>query len=459
VVLLTHKVSPPGASRARIAAMLFFFLLPPAPSLAQDSTTIEISGAGRNTLRRSPVVSRIVVFGNKTTKSEIILRELTVREGDTIDSAKIEYCRERIYSLGLFNKVDIDYPPLDSTVLVVDVDERWYFFPVPLLGVIERDIGKWYYGLGVVHYNLSGWNDKLFAGFVLGYNPWVSLSYSNPWIFGTAELYSETSLGYNSVHNKSLLSRGEGPNFLENRYSAQQTIGKRFDPFRSAQLSIGYQYLEVTEKKAGRTISPDGIDRFLTLAVGARYDTRNLREYPTSGAFISATVVKKGIGFGDVDFAVFGADARVYRTVFDLPSIAVRVFSRIGAGPAIPNYEHQFFGFGERLRGHFSEEVEGESIAGANLEVRIPLIRTLYVRFAGFPIPEFAMWKFGLYAAAFVDAGMVWNKGDDPTRSRVPSGYGGGLHLLLPYGFVVRFERAWSESGRGEWIAEVGASF
>lgn len=409
---------------------------------------------------RPSIVAGIAVHGNKVTRPEIVLREMTLHVGDTVSQEEIEYSQTRIYSLGLFNRVEIFAPPMDSTILVVEVHERWYVYPVPVLTIVNHDLSKWQYGLGITHQNFRGWNEKLFAGFAAGYNPWWSLSYSTPWVFGDGRYFAGASLRYDRIENKSILSRGDGPNFDERHYSGGGTAGLRMDKFRSVWLNAGYSYVDVTDPAAGRTASPEGIDRFLFAGIGAKHDTRDLAEYPTDGIFGTVSITKKGIGFGAVDFVSYTVDARMYRPVLRKgPSIGVRVFTRLCSGPAIPNYEHAFFGYGERLRGHFSRQVEGDNIAGASVEVRVPVIPAFYVSVPQMPIEQFAVWKFALYAALFADAGTTWYKRQRPEWGNLPSGFGGGIHVLLPYSAVLRFERAWNERGAGEWILDIGASF
>jgi outer membrane protein assembly factor BamA len=409
--------------------------------------------------RPNQVISAVGVLGNELTKAEIILRELTLRVGDTIDVAELEYSKNRIYSLGLFNRVDITWPPIDSTVLIIEVDERWYLYPVPMAGIVERNWDHWYYGLGVKHDNFRGRNEKLFAGFVLGYNPWVSLSYVNPWILGDQHMFMESNFAWSRVVNKSRISQGEGPNFNEIRYRLHQGFGKRIDQFRSAWITASYNYVEVTDKQAGRTLSEAGIDRYLTVGAGARHDTRNLSEYPTSGFFGMANVAKKGVWFGAVDFMQWSFDIRAYQLLPAGLSLGLRTFAVISSGPSIPNYEHVFFGFSERIRGHFETELEGENIGALFAELRIPIVPRLYIHVPEVPIRQFRTWKLGLYAAVFADAGMVWDRKDRPDISTASKGYGAGLHFLFPYSTVFRVDRAWDESGRGQWVFDVGASF
>ena len=406
-----------------------------------------------------PVIAAIAITGNSVTRPAIILREMTLHVGDTLDQDELDYCRKRIYSLGLFNRVDIIATPEDSVTLVIDVDERWYLYPVPLLGIVDRDFNKWFYGIGVTHQNFRGWNEKVFVGFVLGYNPWASVSYSNPWIFGDEQMFSTTGFGYNKIQNKSILSKGGGPNFDEVHYSAFETIGKRFDQFHSAWLSLGYKSVQVTDNRSGRTISPSGRDRFPSVAVGAKMDTRNLAEYPTKGLFGYAEIGKKGFFFGDVDFVSYALDLRTYIKLYGYPTLALRAFTKLSSGPGIPNYAHEYFGFSERIRGHFDEEMEGEELAGFSVELRIPLFPEFYLHVPAMQFPEFSTWRLGVYSALFFDAGTTWYKHERPDLLNAPRGYGAGLHVLLPYSFVLRVDRAFSETRRGEWVFDLGASF
>ena len=54
------------------------------------------------------VVNKIILEGNRFTKSYVILRELPFKEGDSATIGDLDYARERIYSTGLFTKVLIE---------------------------------------------------------------------------------------------------------------------------------------------------------------------------------------------------------------------------------------------------------------------------------------------------------------------------------------------------------------
>jgi outer membrane protein assembly factor BamA len=273
------------------------------------------------------------------------------------------------------------------------------------------------------------------------------------------QMFMQTIFSFSHVENRSQSARGEGPNFFERHYAVTELLGKRYDQYRRSWFSAGYSYVDVSAPKSGRTVSPDGVDRFLFAGIGGSHDTRDLREYPTEGVYGSASVTKYGFGESAVDYFAVAADWRGYINVYRGASLGMRSFAVVTAGPEIPSYSHQFFGFGERIRGHFTEEREGENIFGASIECRIPIVQSWYLHVPEVPVPQFATWRFGLYAAFFADAGAVWDRGQRAPLAGMPKGYGAGIHFLFPYSAVLRVEHAWDERGRGQFIFDLGASF
>jgi outer membrane protein assembly factor BamA len=59
------------------------------------------------------VVDSIKIIGNDITEEDIITRELNFFTGDSITYEQMQFNGERVYSLGLFNRVDL-YTSVDS---------------------------------------------------------------------------------------------------------------------------------------------------------------------------------------------------------------------------------------------------------------------------------------------------------------------------------------------------------
>ncbi len=405
------------------------------------------------------VVADVILSGNSQTKDFVILREMSMRRGVRITRQLIDYDKNRIYSLGLFNRVEIDLiPAVDSTAtLVVNVHERWYIFPYPIFGLTDRDWSKVFYGFGIVHNNFLGRNEKIYTSFIFGFNPSVRLTYRNPFLTEDGANFLSASLAYSTVRNRSLLAQA-GTNFDEHHFSASVTLGKRFGIAHSLWLSASYEIVDIPDFQPGRTIAPDGKDQFPIMELGYALDTRDLGEYPGDGTLARLTITKYGIPGNQLDYVRYDGDLRRYVPIGGRVTLQGRAFADLVAGGTVPPYNHAYFGYGERIRGHFTEVNEGEHIVGVSSEAHYMLFSPHYFK-VGFLPEEFGLWRFAIAVAAFADAGSVWFRGQPLALDQFIKGYGIGLHFLLPYSAVLRVEYARNEARRGEFIIDVGATF
>jgi len=429
--------------------------------LPQDSAKINPSSVSFNQFAQDLYVDTVIVVGNKVTKDYIILREMELKPGVKISEESVEFDKSRIYSLELFTRVDIYLGTIsgNKATLIVDVSERWFLFPFPILGIKDRDWSKIYYGLGVYHTNFRGRNERISFSFALGYDPWVRAAYQNPVLDKEANLFLETEFKYSKAKNKSLVSQQSGPNFDEIYYGGSVAFGKRLSLYHVIWANAGYQVLQVSENSAGRTISPDGRDNSLILGIGASYDTRDLREYTQQGTYATVSWNKHGVGESVVDYARFSADFRRFIPIYFNTTVAWRLFTSIASGPIIPNYGHAYFGYSERIRGHFNEISEGDNVFGGSLELRVPVIKPGYLVWENAPYSEIAVLRYGLFFSVFTDVGTTWYKEENPLKKKLTSGYGVGLNFLLPYSVVLRIEYAVDEHFKGQFIFDAIASF
>ncbi len=433
--------------------LLAFLWILHTAATAQTSIPADISFSG--------IIDSVFVSGNLTTKTYIILDEMTLRPGSVVTPQAVEYDRNRIYSLGLFNRVDMTLDTLQGLrILFVDVSERWYLIPVPIFGFRDGDVKRPFYGGGVLHNNVGGRNQKIFGSIVFGHNPSLSLFFSNPQISREHALYFSSSVAYSRIRNKSEVAAQTSGDFDENHFDIDATIGKRFSLYESGGFRLGYQIVEIDQYQPGLTVSPTGKDAYLAGTLNYVYDSRDLKEYASSGRFTSLSVTKYGFGTSDVNFARFGADIRGYIPLSEFVSLAGRAHGSIVSGGFIPTYSHAFFGYGERIRGNFRKVYEGENLLGTSVELRIPIMRprTIHFRLMSLP-PEFSFWRIGVSFAFFADAGATWYRGDKLTFNSFASGYGGGFHFQLPYSLAVRTEFALNEYGKGQFIFDVRTSF
>ncbi len=401
-------------------------------------------------------VDTVVISGNTSTLDYVILNEMTMRPGMTATSEILEYDRNRIYSLRLFTRVDLFLDTLGTPhVLHVFVRERWHYFPVPLFGFRDGDPKKPYYGGGFVHNNFQGRNQKLFASVIFGYDPSAQLSFREPLIDHERQLSFSAQTSFSRVRNRSEIEALATGDFNEMHYDVNVTLGKRVALEQSVYLNAGYRMLEVSSYRPLRTVSASGIDRYFYATAGYGYDSRDLGEYASRGRTLGVSVTKFGFGTSAVDFARFGMDVREYVPLTSQLTVAARVTGSFTTGAAIPTYARLYFGYGERIRGYFKHVIEGEHLLGSTVELRFALLPAKVFQLSGTPLPdEFTVWRFGISLVAFADAGRVWFRGEPLALHDFLSGYGGGVRFLLPYSVVARFEYAFNNFGRGEFILD-----
>jgi outer membrane protein insertion porin family len=67
-------------------------------------------------------VENVFVIGNRLTKNKVVTRNINFHEGDPLSQSRILTSQQKLYSLGLFNRVDIvpiDVEPVDSRKPVI----------------------------------------------------------------------------------------------------------------------------------------------------------------------------------------------------------------------------------------------------------------------------------------------------------------------------------------------------
>lgn len=91
-----------------------------------------------------PPIREIAFEGNRTTRPEVMRREVVVRVGDAADPQRLERSRQGILDLGLFRRAGVRTEPMpDGGVRVVfTVKEKYYILPIPRIeGNSDREFG------------------------------------------------------------------------------------------------------------------------------------------------------------------------------------------------------------------------------------------------------------------------------------------------------------------------------
>lgn len=440
----------------RIFILLFFVFLC-SNSFAQliDSVSLNVNSFF--------VVDSIQIKGNEITEDYVILEELTFGNGDSVNTTVLDYNRERIYSLGIFTKVQLIPVHSNQTrIIEITVEESWYIYPIPFAELKDKDWNKISYGIDLVVQNFRGRNELLKFRGSLGYEKSLHISYINPNFIKDNNIFLRTSLLIRNAKNKSLIAENlAGYSFAQKNIAADLTIGKRFGLFHRLAISARFDYIETPFYIKGINASDSRIDRYPTIGLTYSYDTRDLVQFPKEGIFFSTLLDFKGIGFNNINYQVLTLDFREYRKIFDELISKWRLTTRQTAGNLIPYYDYSFLGFGERIRGHYSEKHEGDSYYLASLEFIYPLVNYFNLSLDFIPlVPENLLtYRIAVYAQIFGDTGAINFRSHPIGINDFNTGFGAGFtFLFLPYN-IIRVETASDGNFNLEYILDIGISF
>ena len=443
--------------------LIIFLALLISSTLTAQTDTLEkyISEYSKAIDTLNLIVKDIVFSGNKITKDEIILREMTLKKGQKFTLKKLVDDHQRIYNLGLFTRVDIIPVPLNSkqVMINVDVQERWYIFPLPNAGIDDGEWKKVWLSANLRWDNFRGRNEQLNVYLRIFYNPAVSLSYSVPWIGKKLHLFAGYSIGYSKNRNKSLIAVGRGSegntilyneeNYDNYNFHTDITIGKFLSKRFAVFTDFGFNSVRVSEYAPGRTISTSGKDRFFGISPGVSYDSRDIIEYATKGYF-ARTAFTKFLELGDnISYSRASIESQSFIplniTKNYYLTLASRAFTDFPLGGIVPLYDHQFLGYSDNLvRGWRGEAYEGEGEVTVFNELRIPILRPRYVKAGNMiilkhiPVIKNFDLRYGLNLTVIYDVGTVFNHNDNIFKKRFQSGTGIGINFIAPFGYVLR---------------------
>lgn len=408
-------------------------------------------------------IDSIKIRGNEITKEFIIQRELTFQPGNTVSGKQLRFNKERIISLGIFSRVDLYViTDEDKNICIVNVYESWYIYPIPIVGFRDSDIKKANYGIDLLYKNFRGRGETIRTVLSFGYDPYFSIIYGNPALDYDKNIgvFIETTFArsYNRCDAAKALTKED---YRYKMFLNSISFEKRINQFNDLFFTVGFNYIE-SERYGFNKITASGekVDRVPLAGIAYSYDSRDLRQYSLNGLYTYISLFHKGFGMDGIDYSNLNFDFREYRKFIDDISGKWRFTYRGTFGKTVPYYDYSFMGWGYYVRGHSSDYREGNNSILTSFELVYPLMKEFNFSIKLPLIPEsLTSARIGIYLNSFVDYGGTFNNKDKFSISGFYSGYGAGLTILIiPYN-AVRFEYAFGDNGKGEFLFGIGLSF
>ena len=458
---------------------------------AQSSDTVKIATPkgilGQDTISRYLRVNKIEISGNKLTRNSIILRELLLKEGSVVHQEELDYvvskAQQRLFNLHLFHTATIKPVFIDSIAidLKVEVQERWYTFPVPRFQLSDRNFNEWWqtynhdwnrinYGVKLYQYNLWGRNHTLLLKAQFGFTKNFQLLYRIPYINKQQKQGLVFEMDYTTGKSVPDSTINHKFNFVKARETLRTSKGvgitytyrKNFYFQHRLKYEYRHSFIADTLMRLNENYLGHGLtsQQFDALSYEIEYDHRDVGAYPLKGFQLFAGIQKTGILMRtDIQKTSTYLRYATYKPLgknWYFSDLAVLVWS----GPEnLPYFNYTTMGYDKMfVRGYEIYVIEGPyfMLNKATLKKKI-FSRNWHLNNRSFK--RFNYLPISVYLKAYSDIGYVDNYEvyeniglNSLLSEKVLMGAGFGVDVVTAYDMAIRLEYTFTPHGNGFFL-------
>ncbi len=420
------------------------------------------------------VVEKIIIQGNRITKEPVILRELLFDVGDTILKMELlsvfQRSRENLLNTSLFNFVRFDatHNPGNRINVYINVTERWYIWPVPILEYAERNFStfiknrewdKINYGAWLKWNNFRGRNEIVTGKIRLGYINEYALSYNMP-NMGRKQQHG-VSIGFNLNQQNEVFVSTE--NNVPVEYKPKEKPAQiRLNAFSNYTYrrklytthSLRFEYFSFRVSDSVAIYNPNYLGEarnnlgYFVLTYNFIHDVRDSKIYPLDGFAIRLRAEQMGLGIiPDFPYRNF----RLTGLLMFHQELANRIYFtnatkvRYSSEKIMPYSLGRALGYNEFMSGYESYVMDGSDYFISKYLLKLQLVKPRIQNIPFIKMEQFNKVHYAVYINAFVDAGFVNNEFPDPTNTMVNTwqfSTGLGIDFVTYYDQVFRIDFA-----------------
>ncbi len=432
-------------------------LLLSAPSRSQDTLLI---------------IKDIRISGNKTTRANVILRELTVKKGDTISRSNLQQqinrSRENILNTSLFNYVTIKTTIAFSDFIDIQilVEERWYTWPGIILKYDDRNFSAWLkakdfskseYGFSLEQYNCFGRRENLKIIFLSGYAKQYSISYKNialdknrkHFIGGAIELTRQDAVIYITRDNEPSTFRNNfHPVFNTRKY----TLNYLYRPYLNELHNFYLNYFEYNIADTIVKLNPDFLYKnnnsmeCFTFDYVYTIDKRDIKAHPLRGSYFEILISQTlSVPFSKAPFS----STAIIPSFYKYFEIGTNIYYATGVNLKLSyNNSYSYFfsrsvGYIYNLHGFEYNTIEGQHFIIFKNLLKFTVLKPRITEIRFIPFHKFNKIHYAFYFNVFTDCGYVADKYKSPDNSYANKflvSAGAGLDFVTYYDRTFRVE-------------------
>jgi len=465
--------------------------LPVADTIKTSTRNKQIQS---DTIDRYLEVNRIIITGNKLTRNSIILRELSFKKGDVISERiipkVIEKDQRKLFNLHLFNTATIT--PLDlkngMVDFLIEVDERWYTFPVPIFQLSDRNFNEWWenydhdfsrvnYGLRLYQYNMFGRNQTLTLTAQFGFQRRFQLMYKVPYIDNNQKAGLIFEMDFIEAKNVADSTIEHKLRYVKSEHVLRNTkgIGLSYTYRNNFYINhkLKYEYRETSIADTLEILNPNYLgpetnrQQYDAVTYEFTSDHRDVQAYPLKGYMVFLHLQQYGIALNK-DFqkteGYFSLSGHL-----DLKKnfyLSNQSYIYLSTPDEIPYFNYGGLGYNRTfVRGYEVYVIEGPRFYLNKTTFKKRIFYRLWT-VENSIIPQFNHFPLAIYLKAYADFGYVANY---PTykessvntllSNQVIGGAGFGLDFVSAYDAVLRVEYTYTPENKGGFFFHLKKEF
>ncbi|MCO5238669.1 MAG: hypothetical protein M9904_01315 [Chitinophagaceae bacterium] len=438
-----------------------------------EETPVENDNLLKTTLL---TIRDIAISGNKITKPYIIEREVPMQKNRKYPISDIlgnlSKSKQNLLNTGLFIDVTVDFTNWfkDSIDIVIDVKERWYYFPVPYFKPVDRNFNVWIneynasltrvnYGIKLIGNNISGRNDKLNIWLITGYSRQALLNYTAPYLDKSLKngmsvdfQFSENKeINYITDNNKQVFYK-DLSRFVTKRMRIGMGYSYRTGYIRKHNIKLSYNVNAINDSVYDRNPAYFGKDRKKITYPELSYQYQNFNvnyiPYPLKGFQWEFSLLKRGLN-RNMNLWELSAKAGKFWELYPTFYFSVQGAGTVKLPFEQPYFNQQIMGYNDLfMRGLEYYVVDG--VAGGltkmtlKKEIWRPTLKT------GLKSRSYSHIPFRFYAKAYSDLGYVYSKTvmqANPLNNRLLYTGGAGIDMLSIYDLSLFLEYSFNQLG------------
>lgn len=418
------------------------------------------------------LVNRIDIEGLKVSKEESVLRELSFAVGDSIPATELDDILEEninhLQNQWLFNFIEFKEKKEGHLLnLTLEVVERWYVWPYPILEISERnfnvfwdslqsshfqDFSRLNYGVFLNWYNFRGRNELLKIKYRKGYREHYMLEYDIPYLnkkksWGSilkVEQFRMSKFHYQTQNNQLLytsedLFKDNKVSFTLQHKPAQQEVHKIGVEWN--QLSIGSQTLALNPHFFPHSSTNFN---FLKTEYFFTQERRNYKHYPTKGSYQE---VQLGYYHGlatDYQNLSLRLKREQHWSIDQRWSTGTSLLLQANTKKDIPYALYESLGFDDYVRGYEYYVVDGSRFFVHKAALRYLALPKTNIKLPLIPWEQFNKTHLSVYFSIFADMGYAASQSAEavlnPLNNSLLSSQGVSMDIITYYDKLIRLE-------------------